>query len=292
MRTVLLAFKKVKPLVGAVDPRFENKGIELPEVEPRTRHRDVARSQVADRRRRAARLGSSADRAVAIAPAEAELRADVARELPRRRHHPRLDLHFLRLAVKLRQQAVDDGNHFRNVVDDHGVGALIRNHIATRREELLYGEHHVLGVGVAQETRDRNFLHGQRFRFHLGAPSIRFFLQRIHRGDAQNVAFQFPRQVVVLEHDVQSLVPRHIIEHDSQSAVHVGIEHHVQAADLMDQAEKVFQIHILQVHRNRLARVLGAGRGRLLSSLRLLLRRQIDCGLDANAASAGRSALR
>ena len=51
------------------------------------------------------------DRAVAIAPAEAELRADVARELPRRRHHPRLDLHFLRLAVKLRQQAVNYGNY-------------------------------------------------------------------------------------------------------------------------------------------------------------------------------------
>jgi hypothetical protein len=30
MRTVLLAFKKVKPLVGAVEPRFENKGIEFP----------------------------------------------------------------------------------------------------------------------------------------------------------------------------------------------------------------------------------------------------------------------
>src|SRR5580693_10696306 len=33
MRTVLLAFRKVKPLVGEVAPRFENNGIELP-VEP------------------------------------------------------------------------------------------------------------------------------------------------------------------------------------------------------------------------------------------------------------------
>src|SRR5580700_7356893 len=34
MRTVLLAFKKVKPQVGAVEPRLENRGIELPVVEP------------------------------------------------------------------------------------------------------------------------------------------------------------------------------------------------------------------------------------------------------------------
>ena len=182
----------------------------------------------------------TADCAVAIAPAEAELRSDVARERPRRRHHPRLDLHFLRLAVQLGQQAVNDGNHFRNIVDDNGVGALIRNHVATRREELLHRQHHVFGVGIAQEARDRNFLHRQRFRFHLSAPPIGFFLQCVHGSDAQNIAFQFPRQVVVLEHDVQSLVPRHIIQDNGQSSVHLGIEHHVQAADFMDQTEEVF----------------------------------------------------
>src|SRR5580704_12497068 len=32
MRTVLLAFRKVKPLVGEVAPRFENNGIEFPPV--------------------------------------------------------------------------------------------------------------------------------------------------------------------------------------------------------------------------------------------------------------------
>ena len=78
--------------------------------------------------------------------------------------------------------------------------------------------------------------------------AIRFFLQRIHGRDAQNVAFQFPRQVVILEHDVQRLIPRHIIEHHGQGAVHIGIEHHVQAADFVDQPEEVFQIHILQIH--------------------------------------------
>jgi hypothetical protein len=34
IRTVLLAFTKVKPLVGDVDAKFENKGIEEPVVVP------------------------------------------------------------------------------------------------------------------------------------------------------------------------------------------------------------------------------------------------------------------
>jgi hypothetical protein len=34
MRTVLLAFKKVKPLLGEVEPRFENNGIDDPELVP------------------------------------------------------------------------------------------------------------------------------------------------------------------------------------------------------------------------------------------------------------------
>jgi hypothetical protein len=34
MRTVLLAFRKVKPLVGELEARFENRGIELPEDAP------------------------------------------------------------------------------------------------------------------------------------------------------------------------------------------------------------------------------------------------------------------
>ena len=78
------------------------------------------------------------DRAVAVAPAETELRADVAGKLPGCGHYSGFDFNFLRLAVQLRQQAVDGRNHFRNVVDDDGVGAIIRHHVAALREEFLY----------------------------------------------------------------------------------------------------------------------------------------------------------
>ena len=105
-------------------------------------------------------------------------------------------------------------------------------------------------------------------------------LQGFDRGDAQDVAFQFARQVVVLEHDVERLIPRHVIEHDRQRAVHVGIEHDVQSADFVNEAEEIFQVNIFQVDRDRLARILRAGSGGLLSGLRLLLRRQIHCGRE------------
>ena len=37
--------------------------------------------------------------------------------------------------------------------------------------------------------------------------------------------------------------------------VHRGIEHHVESADLVNQAEEILQIHVLQIHGNRLAAV-------------------------------------
>src|SRR5581483_6300599 len=45
-------------------------------------------------------------------------------------------------------------------------------------------------------------------------------------------------------------------------ALYIGIEDDVQPADLVDEPEEVFQVNILQVHRNRLARVTLPG-GRL-----------------------------
>jgi hypothetical protein len=226
---------------------------------------------------------------VSIAPSETKLRADVTSELPRRRYHASFDFHFLRFAVELGQQPVDGWNHFWNIVDDDRVGAFIRNHVTALREEFLNRDHHILGMSVAEETRDGNFLHRQRFRFYLGAASVRLFLESIDGSDAQDVAFQFSSQIIVLQHDVERLVPRHIIQHHCQSAVHIGIQHHVQPADFVNQAEEILQIHIFQIHGNRLAGIFRTDRGGLLSGLRLLLGREIDRRCDA---SARRNALR
>src|SRR5713101_6673153 len=73
----------------------------------------------------------------------------------------------------------------------------------------------------------------------LGAPVLGFLPQRFHGGDAQYIAVQLAGQIVVLEHDVQRLIPRHVIEHDCKAAMDHGIEHHVQTADLVNQAEEI-----------------------------------------------------
>jgi len=69
-------------------------------------------------------------------------------------------------------------------------------------------------VSVAQEACDGDFLHRQRFGFLLCTVRFRFFAQGIDSGDAQNVTVQLPCQVVVLQHDVECLIPRHVIQND------------------------------------------------------------------------------
>ena len=101
---------------------------------------------------------------------------------------------------------------------------------------------------IAQETGHGHFIHRQRLGFDLGAASIGFFAQRLYRSDAQHVALELAVEAVVLQNYIQGLVPRHVVQHDGQRTVHGGIEHHVEAADLMDEPEEILQIHILQVH--------------------------------------------
>src|SRR6202140_4194273 len=107
-------------------------------------------------------------------------------------------------------------------------------------------------MGVAEEAGDADFVYRERLGVDLGAAALSFPLQRINGGDAQYIAVQLAGQVVILEHDVQRLIPRHVIEHNRQVAVDHGIEYDVQTTDLVNQAEEIFQIHILKVDRDRL----------------------------------------
>ena len=99
--------------------------------------------------------------------------------------------------------------------------------------------------------------------------------QGFHGGDAQYVAFKFAVQAVVFQNNIQRLVPWHIIQHDGQCALDVWIEHDVKTADLVDQAEEIFQIYIFQVDRYRLACVMGTCGGRRNCGRCLRLERHI-----------------
>ena len=203
------------------------------------------------------------------------MHADVASETASGRHHAGFNFDFLRFAVHLLDDAVNLRQNRGNVGDDQRVGALVGHHIATLTEEFLDRQQHVLGMGIAEEACDADFVHRERLGIDLGAPVLGFPLQRIDRGDAKDVAVQLTGQVVVLEHDVQRLIPGHVIEHDGQGAVDHGIEYDVQTANLVNQAEEVFQIHILEVHGDGFASVLGPSLRRLLFQLDLLLGGQV-----------------
>ena len=60
-------------------------------------------------------------------------------------------------------------HHRGNVLDDQSIGAIVGDHIAALGEEILHRGDDILGVSVAQEAGDGDFVHGQRFGFHLGA---------------------------------------------------------------------------------------------------------------------------
>ena len=143
-------------------------------------HDNVLRVRgISDDCRRSTDALHSTYRARGVAPPKAKLRTDITSEAAGCSHHPGFNFHFLSLAVQLCEQAIDSRNHVGNIGDDQRVGALIRHHISALSQELLHRGNDVLGVRITQETRNRDFLYGQRLGFLLGATRIRFLLQRI-----------------------------------------------------------------------------------------------------------------
>ena len=216
----------------------------------------------------------------AVAPAKSKLHADIASEAARCRNHAGLDFDFLRLAVHLLDDAIDLRQNRWNVGDDQRIGAFVGHHVAALAQEFLNRNQYVFGMRVAEEPGDADFVDRKRLGIDLRAPVFGFPLERVHGGDAQNIAIQLPGQIVVLEHDVQRLIPRHVIEYDGQVAVDLGVEHDVQSADLVNQAEEILQVYILKVDRDGLAGIFGSARRGLLFQLRLLLGGQVHSRSD------------
>ena len=82
-------------------------------------------------------------------------------------------------------------------------------------------------------------------------------------------------EAVVLQNDVQRLVPGNLIQHDSQRASYSGVQNDVQSTDFVNQPEEIAQVHIFQVHRDRFASVLSGNIG--LTCVRALLSRSGQC---------------
>ncbi len=112
-----------------------------------------------------------------------------------------------------------------------------------------------VGLGVAQNARHGNRLDGVRLGLQEFTLLVGFMLQGVLGGDAQNVAVNFLGQAIVAQHDVQALIPGHFVENQRHGSVNRRIEHHVQSADFVNQAEEILQVDVLEVHRNRVTRI-------------------------------------
>jgi len=164
IRTLLLALIRVRPLVGQVREQRN-----LCSRGART-GRDIAGGQAANRGRRRTHARSTTNRAGAVAPAKTKLGTDVSSEAASSGYHAGFNFHFLSLTVELSQQPVDGWHHRGNVLDDKSIGPVVRDYVSALSKETLDCGYNVLGMCVAQEAGNRDFVHGQSLGFHLGAP--------------------------------------------------------------------------------------------------------------------------
>ena len=72
--------------------------------------------------------------------------------------------------------------------------------------------------------------------------------QRFYSRNAQDVTVELPSQIIVLQHDIQGLVPRNVIQHNRERSFNIWIQNYIQATDFVNQPEEILQVHILQVH--------------------------------------------
>src|SRR5258708_25543207 len=109
---------------------------------------------------------------------------------------------------------------------------------------------------------------GEPISVNLKDVDLKDFFRLIHEISGLNV---------VLDPNVHGTLTV-VLDDDGEGSVNVGIEHYVQSADFVNQTEEIFQVDVLQVHRDRLTCVLRPGGDALLSGLRFLLSRQIHSG--------------
>ena len=112
-----------------------------------------------------------------------------------------------------------------------------------------------LRLGVVEHAGHGDHFLRIVFRLANVARGLGFLLDGVERGDAEHVAVELLFEAVVLENDVESLIPRNFVEDDGQGTLDVGIEDDVQAADFVNQAEEVAEIDVFQVHRDGLTGV-------------------------------------
>ena len=91
--------------------------------------------------------------------------------------------------------------------------------------------------------------------------------------DADDGAVDRVVELIAAQDDVERLIPRHVGQLDVDRALHVGVDDHVQPADVGERAQHRAQIDAVEIEAERIAGVLSrlipAGRRRPWSRGRL-----------------------
>ena len=84
-----------------------------------------------------------------------------------------------------------------------------------------------------------------------------FLGRQLRRGrDPHDVAFEDVPELVDLENQLERLVPRDVLEAHGHGAADVGVEDDVELRELAEPLERVLDVRVLEVQRDRFARVL------------------------------------
>ena len=138
-------------------------------------------------------------------------------------------------------QVVDSRNDRRNIADDELVGARVGKNIAAAVRNFFSVAFERVGLGVAEHAGHGDHFLRVVFRLAHVARGFGFLLDGVEGRDAQHVAVQLLVEAVVLQNDVERLIPGNFVENDGEGSLDVGVENDVEAADFVNQAEEVAQ---------------------------------------------------
>ena len=187
---------------------------------------------------------------------EAPVDAEAAAERLRGLDDPRLD-HDLRCRrVQVVDQLQYGRQESRDLADDEGVRPRVDHDVAATRHDALQNRNDLGGARVRQLLDDR--AGGLRGLTRLREPRPVGLLdpELLGRRDPHDVVFEHVTEVVLLQDQVEGLVPGNVLELDGDGALDVRIDDDVQPGELRDRAKDVLDVGVLQVERDRLAREL------------------------------------
>ncbi len=134
------------------------------------------------------------------------------------------------------------------------VGARVHLDIAARRERRLGEQRGQVGrLGVAQRTGEQLQLARERLLVAELPPLGLLVREHAERRDAHDGAVDAIAQFVILQNDVERLIPRHFVQRHVDRALHRLIDDDVEAADVGERAEHRPQIGALEVERDGMA---------------------------------------